>query len=89
MKKVIIGSLAVVGGITLAVAGFVGTIVAIETAKAKRKYAKMTPEEREAENAKVKAVLDVIMGANNENKEPYTEEEVEDIDAAREETAPV
>lgn len=61
MKKAIIISLAVVGGITLTATAIVGTAVAVEAVKDKRKLAKMTPEEREAENLKRAAIVSALL----------------------------
>lgn len=49
MKNVIVGTLAVIGGITVGLATVAGVVGAIQVAKERRRYNNMTPEEREAE----------------------------------------
>jgi len=48
MKKAIIASLAVVGGITLVTTAIVSAWAAVEAAKDRKRLAEMTPEERES-----------------------------------------
>jgi len=61
IKKAIIISLAVVGGITLAATAIVGTVVAVRVAKDKKRLAKMSYEEWENENARRVALVDAFL----------------------------
>ena len=80
MKKAIIISLAVVGGITLAATAIVGAVVAVEAAKDKKRLAKMTPEEREIENAKRAALLSALLKTYGKKTEADITEEVVEVD---------
>ncbi|MBR6689119.1 MAG: hypothetical protein IKL68_03800 [Clostridia bacterium] len=63
MKKAIVVSLAVIGGITVACTAFVGIASAVQAARAKKRYESMTPEEREAHNKRMDGVLAAIFDA--------------------------
>ncbi len=63
MKKAIVGTLAVIGGITVVFTAFVAVASAVETARAKKRLANMTPEEREEHNERMEGVLSAIFDA--------------------------
>ena len=63
MKRAIVGTLAVIGGITVAFTAFVAVASAVETARAKKRMANMTPEERDAHNKRMEGVLNAILDA--------------------------
>ena len=63
MKIAIVGTLAVIGGITVAFTAFAVVASAVETARAKKRLANMTPEEREAHNKRMEGVLSAIFDA--------------------------
>ena len=74
MKKAIVGTLAVIGGITVVFTAFVGIASAVQTARAKKKYESMTPEEREEHNRRVNAVISAIASAYGTKQEEAPEE---------------
>ncbi len=63
MKKTIVVSLAVIGGITVACTAFVGIASAVQAARAKKRLANMTPEERDAHNKRMEGMLNAIFDA--------------------------
>ena len=81
MKNVIVGTLAVIGGITVCFATAVGVANAIHVVRERRRYNRMSPEEREAEvrrrNAAVAAVMNAFRaseGVKAEANEEVTDE---------------
>ena len=67
MKNVIVGTLAVIGGIIVGLATVVGVVGAIQVAKERRRYNNMTPEEREAELEYRRAVVAAAVSAMYES----------------------
>jgi len=63
MKKAIIASLAVVGGITLVTTAIVSAWAAVEAAKDRKRLAEMTPEERENERVRRATLLNALLAA--------------------------
>lgn len=69
MKKAIIASLAVVGGITLLAAAAVGAAVAVGAVKEKKRLAQMTPEEQTIEKVRRAALLSALLATYGKKSE--------------------
>lgn len=63
MKRAIVGTLAVIGGITVAITAFVAVTCAVDTVWEKKRTANMTSEERAEHNKRFEGVLDEIYDA--------------------------